>query len=202
MIVADIATAHQAPHIVLVRGSSGGGRSSGFSSSRSYSSGSRSSYSSTRSSSSTSKSTTSKPSTSKSTSTGYKSTTSSTSKTSSYKSTRNTSPITRSNLSARTTQAQRNSVVHNYYGGYYGFNSFFHPFGWGMYGGNFWMWMYLFDHQTYVQNQQIAQASGVVAPQHDEFWQDFVFVIIALILLGGLTWGLWVIFHHLRIRWY
>lgn len=167
-------------------------RSSSYSS-RSYSSYSSRSYSSPTRSYSSTRTTTTKPSTS----TGYRSTTTSRPSTG-YKSTRNTSPITRSNLSARTSVAQRTTVINNYHSGFYGYNSFFHPFGWGMGGGNFWFFMWLLDNHQYMQNQQIVQASGVVAPPVNLFWQNLVFLLVALIVLGLLGWGVLILITHLR----
>ena len=179
-----------------------------YSSGRSFSSRSYStrSYSSPRVSSRTTSRTTLKSTpktsytstrtTTKPTST-YKSTRTTTAKRSSYKSTRNTSPITRSNLRTRTTSYQRTTVVHSYYGGYYGYHSFFHPFGMGYYGGDFWFWMYMFDHSQYQQNAQIIQAQNVSAPQHSNFLQTFIFVLVAISAIGCLVYLIRKLFTHL-----
>lgn len=165
MVIAEVSPVY-AHQVILTRGGGGGGGRASASSGRSSGG-----YSSTRSSSS-----------------------SSTSK-SGYSSTRSSTPITRSNINQMTTPTQRTTIVNNYTTGYIGYHSFFHPFGWGMYGGDFWMWMYIFDHDHYTQNQQIVQAQGVAAPAHNEFWQDLVFILIAISLVAGIWWLIWWFVH-------
>ena len=177
-----------------------------YSSTRSSSSGS--SYSSTRtsspSSSGYSSTRTSSPSTSKSysstrtstpsTSSSYTSTRTSTPSTSSRYTATRTIPVTRSNINQVTSSSQRTTVVNNYYHDHMWYNSMFHPFGWGYGGGNFWMWMYLFDRPQYNTNQQIVQAqsqNGQVAVVQDNSWIGTGFMLV--LLIGFIAMGWWIV---------
>jgi len=98
-----------------------------------------------------------------------------------------------------TTPTQRTTVINNYHSDMYGFNSFFHPFGWGYGSGDFWFWMWIFDNNQFNQNTQIAQATNVNVnqPPANNFWADALLIAIVI----GFVAAVWAITRRIRRGW-